>query len=164
MKIIYLAFIIFLFPDLVLSEKNSRVEIYIAQEIVTLEQNYPIASAVAVEDARKKPVGQVDEIVKQFPKAQINQAYSDDVLVPGLIEHHVHPNLAAITMLSEVIAIEDWELPLNRSKGVRDRKSYLGRLEFAAQNSADLSKPLVTWGFHHYFHGCLLYTSPSPRD
>ena len=68
-------------------------------------------------------------------------------------EHHVHPNLAAITMLSEVIAIEDWELPGNSSKGVRDRKSYLDRLAFAAQNSADLSQPLVTWGFHHYFHG-----------
>ena len=153
MKIIFLTFIIFLLPDLVFSEQNSRVEIYIAKEIVTLEQNYSIASAVAVEDGRIKAVGEVDEIVKQFPKAQINQAYSDDVLVPGLIEHHVHPNLAAITMLSEVIAIEDWELPLNSSKGVRDRKSYLERLEFAAQNSSDLSKPLVTWGFHHYFHG-----------
>ena len=143
MKIIFLTFIIFLLPDLVLSEQNSRVEIYIAKEIVTLEQNYPIASAVAVEDGRIKAVGEVDEIVSQFPKAEINQAYSDDVLVPGLIEHHLHPNLAAITMLSVVIAIEDWELPLNSSKGVRDRKSYLQRLEFAAQNSADLSKPLV---------------------
>ena len=56
MKIIFLTFIIFLLPDLVLSEKNSRVEIYIAKEIVTLEQNYPIATAVAVEDGRIKAV------------------------------------------------------------------------------------------------------------
>ena len=79
MKIIFLTFIIFLLPDLVLSEQNSRVEIYIAKEIVTLEQNYSIASAVAVEDGRIKAVGEVDEIVSQFPKAQINQAYSDAV-------------------------------------------------------------------------------------
>ena len=105
MKIIFLTFIIFLFPNLVLSEQKSQVEIYIAQEIVTLEHNYPIATAVAVEDGRIKAVGEADEIVSQFPKAQINQAYSDDVLVPGLIEHHVHPNLAAITMLSEVMPL-----------------------------------------------------------
>ena len=74
MKIIFLTFIIFLLPDLVFSEQNSRVEIYIAKEIVTLEQNYPIATAVAVEDGRIKAVGEADEIVSQFPKAQINQA------------------------------------------------------------------------------------------
>ena len=74
MKIIFLTFIIFLFPNLVLSEQKSQVEIYIAQEIVTLEQNYPIATAVAVEDGRIKAVGEADEIVKKFPKAQINQA------------------------------------------------------------------------------------------
>ena len=85
MKIIFLTFIIFLFPNLVLSEQKSQIEIYIAQEIVTLEHNYPIATAVAVEDGRIKAVGEADEIVKQFPKAQINQAYSDDILVLSLI-------------------------------------------------------------------------------
>ena len=153
MKIIYLAFIIFLFPDFVFSEQTSQVEIYVAQEIVTLDQKHPVVTAVAVEGGRIKAVGEAEELAQQFPKAQINQTYSNDVLIPGLIEHHVHPNLAAITMQSEVIAIEDWELPGNSSKGVRDRESYLERLEFAAQNSADPSQPLVTWGFHHYFLG-----------
>ena len=41
------------------------------------------------------------------------------------IEHHIHPFLAAVTMNSEILAIEDWYLPSKTSKGVRDRLSYL---------------------------------------
>ena len=76
-------------------------------------------------------------------------------MVPGLIEHHVHPFLAAITMESNVIAIEDWDLPGNQSKRVRDREAYLQRLKTEERLLSEPDKPLVTWGFHHYFHGKL---------
>jgi hypothetical protein len=58
-------------------------------------------------------------------------------------------------MESNVIAIEDWDLPGNQTKGVRDRETYLQRLKAEEQVLSESDKPLVTWGFHHYFHGKL---------
>jgi len=155
MKIIHLALIIILLPDLVLSQEVNQVRIYEAREIVTLDENYPLATAVAIKEDRIIGVGEVEQLINKFPSAQLDTRFSEDVMVPGLIEHHVHPFLAAITMESNVIAIEDWNLPGNQSKGVRDREAYLQRLKAEERLLSEPDKPLVTWGFHHYFHGKL---------
>ena len=155
MKIIHLALIIILLPDLVLSQEVNQVRIYEAREIVTLDKNYPMATAVAIKKDRIIGVGEVEQLINKFPNAQLDTRFSEDVMVPGLIEHHVHPFLAAITMESNVIAIEDWDLPGNQTKGVRDRETYLQRLKAEEQVLSESDKPLVTWGFHHYFHGKL---------
>jgi len=155
MKIIHLALIIILLPDLVLSQEVNQVRIYEAREIVTLDKNYPMATAVAIKKDRIIGVGEVEQLINKFPNAQLETRFSEDVMVPGLIEHHVHPFLAAITMESNIIAIDDWDLPGNQSKGVRDREAYLNRLKAEERLLSEPDKPLVTWGFHHYFHGTL---------
>ena len=155
MKITHLALIIILLPDLVLSQEVNQVRIYEAREIVTLDENYPLATAVAIKKDRIIGVGEVEQLINKFPNAQLDTRFSEDVMVPGLIEHHVHPFLAAITMESNVIAIEDWDLPGNQSTGVRDREAYLQRLKTEERLLSEPDKPLVTWGFHHYFHGKL---------
>jgi len=153
MKIIHLILIIVFLPGSLFSQEVNQVRIYEAREIVTLDKNYPMATSVAIKKDRIIDVGAVEQLRKKFPKAQLDERFSEDVMVPGLIEHHVHPFLAAITMESNVIAIEDWNLPGNQSKGVRDREAYLNRLKVAEQALSASDKPLVTWGFHHYFHG-----------
>ena len=155
MKITHLALIIILLPDLVLSQEVNQVRIYEAREIVTLDENYPLATAVAIKKDRIIGVGEVEQLINKFPNAQLDTRFSEDVMVPGLIEHHVHPFLAAITMESNFIAIEDWDLPGNQSKRVRDREAYLQRLKTEERLLSEPDKPLVTWGFHHYFHGKL---------
>ena len=155
MKIIHLILIIVFLPGSLFSQEVNQVRIYEVQEILTLDENYPSATAVAIKKDRIIGVGEVEQLRKKFPKAQLDTRFSEDVMVPGLIEHHVHPFLAAITMESNVIAIEDWNLPGNQSKGVRDREAYLNRLKIEEQLLAEAGKPFVTWGFHHYFHGKL---------
>ena len=48
-----------------------------------------------------------------YPNADLINNYENSILVPGFIEHHIHPFLAAVTMNSEILAIEDWHLPAN---------------------------------------------------
>jgi len=155
MKIIHLILIIVFLPGSLFSQEVNQVRIYEVQEILTLDENYPSATAVAIKKDRIIGVGEVEQLINKFPNAQLDTRFSEDVMVPGLIEHHVHPFLAAITMESNVIAIEDWNLPGNQSKGVRDREAYLNRLKIEEQLLAEAGKPFVTWGFHHYFHGKL---------
>ncbi len=125
--------------------------IYPVAELVTLSEAR--GNAVYVLKDRIAAIGQKHLLTKTYPQAQLDTRYSDKVMVPGFIEHHVHPFLAAIALSSEVIAIEDWHLPDGIKSGVRERTAYLKMLGEAA---AKKNQPLfVSWGFHHYFHGKL---------
>ena len=153
--LIRLLCIFFLLPMTVGSEEASLERIYIAREIITLDEAHPEATAVLVRSGRIAAIGAVEQLQRNFPDAELDRRFAEDVMVPGFIEHHVHPSLAAITMNADVIAIEDWMLPGKMTLGVRDRRGYIDRLRTAEQNQPNANTPLITWGFHHYFHGNL---------
>jgi predicted amidohydrolase YtcJ len=84
---------------------------------------------------------------------RIDTTFADQVIVPGFIAQHDHPLLAALTMTSEIIAIEDWVLPQGTSKAAKSREEYLERLAEAEAGINDPDELLLTWGYHQYFHG-----------
>ena len=153
--LIRLLLILFLLPMTVGSEEPSLERIYLAREIITLDDAHPEATAVLVRSGRVAAIGAVEQLQRNFPDAELDQRFTEDVMVPGFIEHHVHPLLAAITMNADVIAIEDWVLPGKKTLGVRHQQDYIERLRISEQSQQNANTPLVTWGFHHYFHGKL---------
>ena len=134
------------------SYSSNDITIYHAKEIVTLDEKVASANAVSVKSDRVMAIGSLDDLIDRNPDASINRQFQNDVIVPGFIEHHIHPFLSAITMNAEIISIEGWDLPNNQSIAYRDRDSYMQRLSEIEENMKSDS-PLITWGFHHYFHG-----------
>ncbi len=95
------------------------VTIYTAKEIVTLDAARPSAQAVAVVGDRILATGTLDELkaaVGPQPYT-VDTTFAGHVIVPGFIAQHDHPLLAALTMTSEIIAIEDWVLPAGTVEG-----------------------------------------------
>ena len=134
------------------SYSSEDITIYHAKEIVTLDEKVASANAVSVKSDRVMAIGSLDDLIERNPDASINRQFQNDVIVPGFIEHHIHPFLSAITMNAEIISIEGWDLPNNQSIAYRDRDSYMQRLSEIEENM-NSDSPLITWGFHHYFHG-----------
>ena len=134
------------------SYSSNDITIYHAKEIVTLDEKVASANAVSVKSDRVMAIGSLDDLIERNPDASIDRQFQNDVIVPGFIEHHIHPFLSAITMNAEIISIEGWDLPNNQSIAYRDRDSYMQRLSEIEENMKSDS-PLITWGFHHYFHG-----------
>lgn len=152
MKNLILFFALFSFNPLF---SNSIDRIIVAKEIVTLDDRYQNVDAVFIKGSRIQAVGTKDELLKEFPGVKVDIANENNIIVPGFIEHHIHPLLAGITMNSNIVAIDDWNVPHKKSAGVRDREGYLKRLTTIENNMNDLQEPLVSWGFHHFFHGKL---------
>ena len=152
MKNLTLFFALFSFNQLF---SNSIDRIVVAKEIVTLDDRYQNVDAVFIKGSRIQAVGTKDELLKEFPGVMVDIANENNIIVPGFIEHHIHPLLAGITMNSNIVAIDDWNVPHKKSAGVRDREGYLKRLTTIENNMNDLQEPLVSWGFHHFFHGKL---------
>ncbi|MFO0912567.1 MAG: amidohydrolase [Pirellulales bacterium] len=147
------------FQDLGLQlDVQQPVTIYSAREIITLDPGKPRAEAVAVVGDRILAVGTVAELraAAGDRPVEVDESLANQVVVPGFIAQHDHPMLAALTMTSTIIAIEDWVLPQGVSRAAANREEYLQRLAEAESELADPNEVLLTWGYHHYFHGQLL--------
>lgn len=133
-----------------------EVVIYPAREIVTLASGRPAVEAVAVSGDRILAIGTVDDLRRDAgPSARIDDRFAASVIVPGFIAQHDHPALAALTLSSTIIAIEDWVLPEGTVPAAAGRDAYLRRLAEAERACTDPDEPLVTWGYHPTFHGAL---------
>jgi hypothetical protein len=128
--------------------------IYVAREFITMDPKKPRAEAIAVRDGRFVAVGTRAEVgAAAGTNARLDETFARKVVIAGFVEQHVHPVLAALTMNTKVISIEDWDAIDGFSQAVRDEKGYLARLKKALAAHKDKSKTFVTWGYHHYFHG-----------
>ena len=99
----------FAFTSMKTSADESReIKIFIAKDILTLNLNNDSAEAVATQGSKILNVGSQEELTSMYPYATLISTYNKATIVPGFIEHHIHPFLAAVTMNSEILAIEDW--------------------------------------------------------
>ena len=138
-------------------KSSPPVTIYTAKEIITMAPSKPEAEAVAVVGDRILAVGSIKDL-KEAAAGQpyaVDSTFADKILVPGFISQHLHPFLSSTCLTSEIISIEDWVLPSGTVPAVRDRDGYLKRLRAAEAGLKDPDELLLTWGFHHYFHGKL---------
>jgi len=134
-----------------------RATIYVAREIVTLDPARPSAEAVAVVAERILWVGGLDETIAILGDQpyDIDRTFAGHVIVPGFVAQHDHPVLAALTMSSEIMSIEDWVLPSGTARAVRDKQDFIGRLTAAVAARSDPDNPVLTWGYHPAFYGPL---------
>ncbi len=134
-----------------------KITIYHAKEIVTLDPNKPSTTAVAVLGSRILATGTLDELkaAAGHQPYTVDSTFANKVIIPGLICQHDHPFLAALTMMSKIIAIEDWVLPDGTVPAAKTPKEYRQRLGAANAELKDPNELLLTWGYHHNFHGKL---------
>ena len=90
------------------ADESGEIKIFIAKDILTLNLNNDSAEAVATQGSKILNVGSQEELTSIYPNATVISTYDKATIVPGFIEHHIHPFLAAVTMNSEILAIEDW--------------------------------------------------------
>ncbi|WP_315765448.1 MULTISPECIES: amidohydrolase [unclassified Bradyrhizobium] len=129
--------------------------IFRAKEIITLDPARPSATAVAVLGDRILAVGSLEEL-KAAAGGQpyiIDDTFADKVIAPGFLAQHDHPLLTGLTMMSEIIAIEDWVLPSGTIPAAKNREDYRKRLAEANAKLKDPNDLLVTWGYDPSFHG-----------
>ena len=117
----------------------------------------PEARYIAVEDGRILGVGnslaQLDAwLVNQ--NYRIDSQFSEKVLLPGLIDPHLHPLMAAVLLPTAFITPEDWTLPSGEFLGVTTPEDYRQRLRELISNNQS-SDPFITWGYHQLWHGDL---------
>lgn len=131
--------------------------IFVARNIHTMNADQTTATAVLVRDGRIASLGTLDEVIAACGTEpfEVDDQFADAVLLPGLIDQHLHPLLAATTLATEVIATEDWVLPDRTYPAAKSEADYDARLAVADAALADPDEWLMSWGYHALWHGPL---------
>ena len=131
---------------------TTSTTVYSARRIITMDPGLADATAVAVSGGRITAVGAIEEL---RTIGDVDDTFADAVLIPGLIDQHLHPLLGAATLVTEVIAVEDWVLPGRTFPAAHSPEEYRRRLVAAEQALSDPDEWLFSWGYHSLWHGPL---------
>lgn len=140
------------------SRGASPLTIYRARRIVTMEPSLPRATAVAVADGRVVAVGDPEEMAPWTAGRahHVDDRFADHVLVPGLVDNHVHPWLLAVLLPCAIVAPEPWRLPDGEvAAPAIGRDDYRAKLAAAIAARA-AEEIVVSWGWQSTFHGPLV--------
>ncbi len=112
---------------------SEPVSVLLASQIITMDSGRPNARAVAVRGSRIVTVGSLEEVTSALGDEpfSIDRTHEHDVILPGLIDQHLHPFLGATTLTTEVIATEDWHLPSRTFPAANSESEYRARLAAA---------------------------------
>lgn len=139
----------------VYAESASSATIYVAKTVITMDAANSKATAVAVQAGKIVGVGSLDELQSNSTTQlfQVNRRFENKVLIPGLIDNHIHPSMAALLLPMEFITPFDWRLPGKNIIGVQGAAAYNEKLKALEAEKSSEDEWLITWGYHHYFHG-----------
>ena len=130
------------------------ITVYTARRVRTMEPSMPTAEAVAVRDGRIIEVGTLDSIrpwLDAFDH-EIDDTFGDHVIMPGFIDPHLHPSMAAVLLPMHFTTVVEWDLPWSTIGAVASRVELLDRI-VELDGRLEPDEPLFTWGHHPIWHG-----------
>jgi predicted amidohydrolase YtcJ len=131
-----------------------RIKIYEAAKIITMEPANPSARFVAVSEGTILGLGDSLADLEPWTRGrtfEVDRRFAKNVLMPGLIDPHVHPMQAAVMLNIPFVAPDDWDLPSGFSKGAQSPQAWRARVEDELRRSQET--PFICWGYHELFHG-----------
>lgn len=126
--------------------------IYVASDIVTMDKSLPSAEAVYVLGNAIVQLGDLSTLSQKYPEAKVDYSFENQVLLPGLIDPHIHMILGAMIYSRPFTPPWDMQTPNGLVRGLPDKASLLERLRILDAELAE-GKPLITYGYHNLVHG-----------
>ena len=136
-----------------LEASSPKQVIYTGGDIITMEGNeYALIEAVVTSDNEIIFTGSQIDVRKNYPDAEMHNL-NGNTLMPGFVEPHVHPSLAATMLPNEIIAPYDWVLPTGIKKGVTSHDEYIDNITSSITENAKEGEMYFIWGYHQLWHG-----------
>lgn len=134
---------------------DGPLTIFEAWQIITLDPSLPRTTAVATANGRIVAVGDLESMSAWTSTHEyvVDDRFPLKVLLPGLIDNHLHPFLAAIILNTVWITSHEWRLVGLDVPATRTPDAYLERLTDEVRKNPQTTEPLITWGYHELWHG-----------
>lgn len=130
---------------------SDEVTIYPAKTILTMDQASPSAQAVAVKDGIIVGMGSVESLSASYALTYIDERFEDLVIMPGLIDPHIHIALGAMMYGLDFVPPWNMATPNGVVKGISSKSDLLARISELESTASD--GPLILYGYHNLVQG-----------
>jgi predicted amidohydrolase YtcJ len=132
------------------SVDNTRI--FATNVVLTVDKANPAVEAVAIKNGKIIGLGELSNLEDQFPKASIDTQYQNSVLIPGLIDPHIHMTLGS--MMYGLDWVPPWDMPHPDGlvEGLTTKAELLQRIAEHASRKMD-DAPLILYGYHNLVQG-----------
>lgn len=130
--------------------------LFVARRIITMDDSLPEATVVGVIEGRIVAVGDMASMQpwREGREVRVDTQFQDKVLMPGLIDNHIHPFLGAILMPMEIIAPEAWRQPDGSIlPAATTPTEYKALLEARLTSRSDTEALFISFGYQPALHG-----------
>lgn len=126
----------------------SKLKVFTARRVRTMDAGRPIAEAIAVKDGRIVSVGTLESMRPWLEREpyEIDDSFRDKVIFPGFIDPHTHFRMSGVYMGLTYLGPIDQQGPRGFSKGLRTRDDVLDKLREVDRSLADPTEPIIAWG------------------
>ena len=136
--------------------KRLKQTLYYGGDIITMEgKQAAYVEAVIERDGKIIYAGEKSAAVNNFSGKTLEYDLKGKTLLPGFIEPHLHPSIAAILLSGDIVAPHDWDVPEGLKKGVEGHDAYMARLKESIASKGSKEDVLFIWGYHPLWHGHL---------
>ena len=133
---------------------NKADIIYCNGDIVTMEgDSARYAEAVAIKSGKILFVGNKADAEKLKGDSTSLYDLQGKTMLPGFIDPHIHPSIAASILPSEIVSAVEWNTPKGKSIAVKDHASFINRIKGIDKSYNDPNKLLLAWGYFKPYHG-----------
>jgi predicted amidohydrolase YtcJ len=136
-------------------EQPGAITVFVAKQIVTMDPTRPSATAVAIRGKKILSVGSLADLqpwLKAHPH-RIDTRFKDKVLMPGLIDPHLHPLLGAVAFQTVWITPEPWNVMGEKTPATTGQDAYRKALQAAVAGRKKDAPIFMTWGYSEDTHG-----------
>ncbi|GAA6198481.1 amidohydrolase [Pseudophaeobacter arcticus] len=137
----------------------SKLKVFTAKRIRTMDAGRPLANAVAVKDGRIVSVGTLETMKRWLEREEreIDTSFQDKVIFPGFIDPHTHLQASGVLMGMTYIGPLDQNGPNGFDEGLASRAAVIEKLRQAVEQDPDSESPVLAWGFDPALHGGQLH-------
>lgn len=132
---------------------GSKIKVFKARKIRTMNSNRPVATYVAVKDGKILGVGDIGEL-SGWGELEIDDRFADKVLMPGFVEAHAHAFTGSVWRDVYLGYFERVSPEGVVVGGYKNIDEVVEALKEAEGKMTDPDAPLLGWGFDPiYFDG-----------
>ncbi len=138
-------------------EDYPHTTVFVAKKIVTMDQARPYATAVAVRHGYILGVGSLEDLAPWLKPTtfRIDRQFADKVLLPGLIDPHVHPMRNAMQFGMHWITPEAWDILGQKTPATIGQGAYVQALRDSLAAAPKNEPVFITWGYTAMLHGAM---------
>lgn len=133
----------------------SKITVFTARKVVTMDPGRPVAEAVAVMDGRIVSTGSLASMQPWLKRHEhtIDRTLEGKVVLPGLIDPHTHFTMSAGYLMLHYIGPIESPGPHGMNPALLTHEQVVAKLRAAHAGEPDPKKPMIAWGLDPAIQG-----------